>query len=91
MHLVDAGRTAEHPRYLEAPEYIYLDDDWDRARIFGTGLEDYFMGGWYFREGTFAGPYHGLPIKDTLESSVAMYPRMRPTRFTSRNGSAWNS
>ncbi len=59
--------------YLEAPEYIYLDDDWDRARIFGTGLEDYFMGGWYFREGTFAGPYHGLPIKDTLTSSVAMY------------------
>lgn len=59
--------------YLEAPEYIYIDDDWERARIFGTGLEDYFMGGWYFREGTFAGPYHGLPIKDTLSSSVAMY------------------
>lgn len=59
--------------YLEAPEYIYIDDDWERARIFGTGLEDYFMGGWYFREGTFAGPYHGLPIKDTLNSCVAMY------------------
>lgn len=59
--------------YLEAPEYIYIDDDWDRGRILGTGLEDYFMGGWYFREGTFAGPYHGLPIKDTLNSCVAMY------------------
>jgi hypothetical protein len=42
-------------------------------RIVGTGLEDYFLGGWYFREGTFAGPYHGLPIKDTLNASVAMY------------------
>ena len=39
----------------------------------GTGLEDYFLGGWYFREGTFIGPYHGVPVKDTLNASVAMY------------------
>ncbi|CAN5366545.1 hypothetical protein BH11ARM2_BH11ARM2_36010 [soil metagenome] len=39
----------------------------------GTGLEDYFLGGWYFREGTFTGELHGVPIKDTLNASVAMY------------------
>ena len=59
--------------YLEAPEYIYIDDDWNEARIVGTGLEDYFLGGWYFRDGTFDGPMHGVPVKDALNSMVAMY------------------
>lgn len=59
--------------YLEAPEYVYIDDDWNTARIIGTGLEDYFMGGWYFRDGCFHGPLHGLPVKDALNSMVAMY------------------
>lgn len=58
--------------YLEAPEYIYV-DDMETPRIVGTGLEDYFLGGWYFREGTFAGPLHGVPSRDTLNASVAMY------------------
>jgi hypothetical protein len=59
--------------FLEAPEYIYVDDDWEYPRIVGTGLEDYFLGGWYFREGAFIGPYHGVPIKDAQRASVAMY------------------
>lgn len=58
--------------FLEAPEYIYI-DDMTKPRIIGTGLEDYFIGGWYFREGTFAGPLHGVPSRDTLNSSVVMY------------------
>lgn len=59
--------------FLEAPEYIYVDEDWERPRIVGTGLEDYFMGGWYFREGTFQGEHHGVPVKDTLRAKIAMY------------------
>ncbi len=59
--------------FLEAPEYIYVDDDWETPRIVGTGLEDYFLGGWYFREGEFAGELHGVPSKDTLNSSITMY------------------
>ncbi|MEO7933401.1 MAG: glycoside hydrolase family 172 protein [Chthoniobacterales bacterium] len=59
--------------FLEAPEYISIDDDWDVPRIIGTGLEDYFLGGWYFREGIFAGELHGVTSKDALNSSVAMY------------------
>lgn len=31
------------------------------------------MGGWYFREGIFHGDLHGLPVKDALRSTVAMY------------------
>ena len=67
------GQQKCYLSYLEAPEFIYVDDDWDQARIVGTGLEDYFMGGWYFREGLFTGPHHGLTIKDVIHASVAMY------------------
>lgn len=59
--------------FLEAPEHISVDDDWESPRIVGTGLEDYFLGGWYFREGEFAGELHGVPSKDSLNASIAMY------------------
>jgi hypothetical protein len=67
------GEPLNYLSFLEAPEYIYIDDDWDRPRIVGTGLEDYFNGGWYFREGEFAGPLHGVPLKDALRSMISMY------------------
>jgi len=72
--------------YLEAPEYVYIDEDWDIPRIVGTGLEDYFLGGWYFREGEFSGELHGLPVKDALDSSVAIYRihEADAIRFTKR-------
>jgi len=67
------GREAQYMSYLEAPEYVYVDEDWDKPRIVGTGLEDYFLGGWYFREGIFTGELHGVPAKDSLRTSIAMY------------------
>jgi hypothetical protein len=67
------GEERNYLSFLEAPEYVYVDQDWDKPCFAGTGLEDYFLGGWYFREGTIAGPYHGVTIKDTLNSNVAMY------------------
>lgn len=60
--------------YLEAPEFIYIDtEDKSVPTIVGSGLEDYFNGGWYFREGEFCGELHGVPIKDPLRSMVSMY------------------
>ena len=67
------GSEKNYLSFLEAPEYIYIDDDWKTPRIVGTGLEDYFLGGWYFREGEFTGELHGVPSKDSLNSSIAMY------------------
>ncbi|MFO1477755.1 MAG: glycoside hydrolase family 172 protein [Verrucomicrobiota bacterium] len=67
------GEERNYLSFLEAPEYVYIDGDKDTPRITGTGLEDYFLGGWYFREGPFIGPCHGVPVKDTLNSCVAMY------------------
>jgi hypothetical protein len=59
--------------FLEAPEVVYIDDDWESPRYTGTGMEDYFLGGWYFREGEFTGPLHGVTTKDPFRSSVSMY------------------
>lgn len=59
--------------YLESPEYIFLDGDEPEPTIVGTGMEDYFMGGWYFRDGPIVGPLHGIPIRDPFNSTVSMY------------------
>ncbi|HWV99951.1 MAG TPA: DUF2961 domain-containing protein [Candidatus Acidoferrum sp.] len=67
------GQELNYLSFLEAPEYVHIDEDWESSRIVGTGLEDYFLGGWYFREGPFIGPFHGVPVKDPLNASVAMY------------------
>ena len=67
------ARDRNYLGFLEAPEQVFVDGDWEKPRIAGTGLEDYFMGGWYFREGLFAGDLHGLPVKDALNSMAAMY------------------
>ncbi len=73
MFLYMQGELPHYLSFLEAPEYVYIDDDWDTPRMVGTGLEDYFNGGWYFRDGEFAGPHHGVPLKDALRSMVTMY------------------
>ncbi len=67
------GRRLNDLSFLEAPEHVYADDCQEDPAIVGTGLEDYFLGGWYFREGPFAGPLHGVPVKDPLRACVAMY------------------
>ena len=66
------GKPLQYLSYLEAPEYIYIDNN-DELTIYGTGMEDYFNGGWYFRSGEFDGQMHGAPIKDTLRSLTSMY------------------
>jgi len=38
-----------------------------------TGTEDYFLGGWYFINGSFNGVFHGVPHKDESNSEISMY------------------
>lgn len=60
--------------FLEAPEKIYIDCEKTAApTLYGTGLEDYFGGGWYFRGGEFCSETHGVPLKDALRSMISMY------------------
>ena len=66
------GKGKGRMYYLEAPEFICLDGE-ESPSIYGTGLEDYFNCGWYFREGEFSAPLCGVPLKDPLNSMVSMY------------------
>ena len=45
----------------------------------GTGIEDFFNGGWYFRAGTFSLPVHGntSDIRDSSFERIAMYRLFR--------------
>ncbi len=68
------GKEMNYLSFLEAPEYFYIDTEDNSSPTFtGTGIEDYFNGGWYFRDGEFTGPYHGVSIKDALRSMITMY------------------
>lgn len=51
--------------YLEGDEMIYVDGE-EFPSTYGTGLEDYFTSGWYFKNGEFDAAFHGLVHMDTL-------------------------
>ncbi|HDJ33240.1 MAG TPA: DUF2961 domain-containing protein [Bacteroidetes bacterium] len=58
--------------YLEGDEMIYVDHE-IKPSIHGTGFEDYFTSGWYFKNGTFSAPYHGLVLLDESNGRVTAY------------------
>lgn len=58
--------------FLEGNEMIYIDGE-KKPSIIGTGTEDYFSSGWYFTQGEFAGPYHGLILKDDSLGRISAY------------------
>lgn len=56
--------------FLEGDEIYTVDGEF---RGQGTGTEDYFNGGWYFQDGPFAAPYHGVVLMDPERGRVAAY------------------
>ncbi len=56
--------------FLEGDERFFVDGSF---RGQGTGTEDYFNAGWYFDQGTFAAPFHGLVVKDADRGRIAAY------------------
>ena len=58
--------------FLEGDEFVYVDGETE-ASIKGTGGEDYFQGGWYYIDGVFNAPYHGLIVKDMEKIHASMY------------------
>ncbi len=56
--------------FLEGDEIFIVDGEF---RGQGTGTEDYFNGGWYFDQGEFAAPYHGVVVKDDRLARIAAY------------------
>ena len=58
--------------FLEGDDMIYVDGE-KKPSIHGTGTEDFFSSGWYFKEGEFAGPYNGLIYKNDTLGQIAAY------------------
>jgi hypothetical protein len=58
--------------YLEGDEMVYVDGE-VHPSIYGTGTEDYFTSGWYYKNGEYAAPYHGLLMKDESTMRTVAY------------------
>lgn len=67
--------------FLEGDEMIYIDGE-EEPSIYGTGTEDYFQGAWYFLNGEFAAPFHGLTLFDKENAKVSAYRHHVPDPIT---------
>ncbi len=81
--------------FLEGDEMVWVDGA-EEPCMYGTGTEDYFTSGWYFDQGIYAGPFHGLIIKDEERARISAYryhlgdaiPFTRSLKFTIEHGHA---
>ncbi len=64
---------------LEGDESIRKDGEKSPGWL-GTGLEDYFNGGWYYQN-VMAGPTHGLFVKEPFRTVQYRVHAMDPSRF----------
>ena len=64
---------------LEGDESIRKDGEKTPGWL-GTGLEDYFNGGWYYQN-VMAGPTHGVSVKEPFRTVQYRVHAMDPTRF----------
>ena len=76
-HLVGVTQTltgyTQFRWHLEGDERIHVDGS-RTPQLHGTGLEDFYNGGWYFQEGPFSLPVHGAPHhNDQLPWLTAVY------------------
>jgi hypothetical protein len=65
-HLVGVVQTfrgySSNQWYLEGDERVYIDGELTPS-LYGTGVEDFYNGGWYFYFGDFTLPVHGCPVE----------------------------
>jgi hypothetical protein len=57
---------------LEGYERIWIDGE-ETPSVTGTGAEDFFNAGWYFRGGTFSTPTYGCTVRNYLTARIAAY------------------
>jgi hypothetical protein len=86
--------------YLEGNHKVYVDDEvgeigpdtvdkpigapYGKQSIECTGVEDYFLSGWYYIKGPFGGLYNGCPVRSQLTGAVTQY------RFHEYDPYPWN-
>jgi len=86
--------------YLEGNLKVFVDDEvgeigpsmidkpvgapYGSQSIECTGVEDYFLSGWYYKTGPFSSLYHGCPIRSNLTGAASQY------RFHEADPYPWN-
>lgn len=68
------SRDTSSREYLEGDERVYLDGS-PAPALYGTGVEDFFNGGFYFDQGPFRHPFGGSPYHEIAaqgEDTTAM-------------------
>ena len=77
-HTIRGARTRtsfseDAPYFLEGAERVYTDGS-PSPQWYGTGTEDFYEGGWYFKNGKhFSDPLNGQPDQRTAEAGCADY------------------
>ena len=74
-HYVGTVLSMQSPHwltYLEGDEQFYVDSE-EHPSIHGTGTEDYFNCGWYYKDGPVARPFHGLTAMPDYQSRTSQY------------------
>jgi hypothetical protein len=62
-----SSNDPDQRRILEGDDRIFVDGQISPS-IHGTGTEDFFNGGWYYKFGPFSAPWHGNPAHFVDES-----------------------
>lgn len=85
---VELGATQGTSRhYLEGDERYFIDGSWHPA-VYGTGVEDYFAGGFYFDQGPFSLALHGSPYTERLIDGL---PTTAAYRFMMNDGATFEN
>jgi Protein of unknown function (DUF2961) len=70
---VKTAFSDDAPYFLEGAERVYTDGSLS-PQWYGTGTEDFYEGGWYFKDGThFSAPLTGQPDQRTATGGCADY------------------
>jgi hypothetical protein len=65
---------------LEGDELFVIDQN-EKNAFRGTGLEDYFNGGWYYNNGTYLAPLSGVTDRSAIKTAQYRFHLDAPIRF----------
>lgn len=76
--IVNISQMKNTLEILEGDHKVFIDSEDQTPKLQGTGTEDFFNGGYFFRNGAFTLPLHGNPIKDQYYKNTIVMYRLSP-------------
>lgn len=85
LYLVTMAARSENLNFMEAQMRAYVNGAAEPMMV-SSGLEDYFLGTYYFKDGKYQNPVAGLTHLDTKQNQFAAYRFHDDDPFFFRNG-----